>query len=262
MKHRRIYSNIGSIANELAYAINPELFAMYVFDISPDKWQRDLLWDRPQSALLLCSRQSGKSTISATIALHKALYEEDSLVLIISKSLRQAEELFRKVKYGINKAASIRTIIRENQSMAEFSNGSRIISLPGKEDTIRSFSKVSLLIIDEAAQVSDELYATIRPMLAISLGKILALSTPFGKRGWFFKAWITDNDWHKIKVTADECPRISDEFIENERREVGDWWVNQEYFCQFVDTEDQIFTHDLVVNSVDQNVKAWNFSIN
>lgn len=249
--------DIGLSATNIAYAINPALFVEEVFAITPDSWQLDLLWERPHHALLLCSRQSGKSTISAAIALHKALYAPGSLVLIISKSLRQAEELFRKVKYGISRAMTPTRIVRENQSTAEFSNESRIISLPGKEETIRSYSNVSLLIIDEAAQVSDELYATIRPMLAISLGRILALTTPFGKRGWFFKAWISDNDWYKIKITADQCPRITEEFLKNERAEVGDWWVDQEYFCKFVDTEDQIFTHDLIVDAVDHGLKAW-----
>ena len=72
---------------------------------------------------------------------------------------------------------------------AEFANGSRVIALPGKEATVRGYSGVDLLVIDEAARVADELYYSVRPMLTVSGGRLVALTTPWGKRGWFFETW-------------------------------------------------------------------------
>lgn len=241
----------------LSYGLVPSTFMAGIFDIQPDSWQQELLNAKPPSSLLLCSRQSGKSTVSASMALYEAIYNPGSLVLIVSRSYRQAEELFRKVKTGLKKTFILDKIVRENQSGLELSTGSRILSLPGNEDTIRSFSSVSLLIIDEAAQVSDELYATVRPMLAISKGRIIALTTPYGKRGWFFNAWESGRDWYKVRITADECPRITKEFLETERNEIGEWWFRQEYFCEFVDTEDQLFTYDMISDAVSADVEAW-----
>lgn len=223
----------------------------------PDNWQKDLLRRRPKQSLLLCSRQSGKSTTSAALVLYEALFNCDSLVLIISKAFRQAEELFRIVKKGVFNLIGRDEIIRENQSTIELKNGSRVISLPGKEESIRSYSSVALLVIDEAAQVSDELYATIRPMLAVSRGKLIALTTPFGKRGWFFHSWEGDSSWYRVKITANECPRITEEFLANEKKAVGEWWVKQEYFCEFVDTDDQLFTYDLIENLVSDKYTSW-----
>lgn len=246
-----------SVAAFVSCGLKPSRFMAHAFEMRPDPWQEELLDSFPKRSLLLCSRQSGKSTVSATLALYEAIYHDESLVLIISKSYRQSEELFRKVRKGVPSISSKVSVLRENQSMMELSNGSRIISLPGREDTIRSFSAVALLIIDEASQVSDELYATVRPMLAVSGGKILALTTPYGKQGWFYKAWAEEEGWYKVKITAEDCPRITEEFLSNERLQIGDWWVRQEYMCEFVDSETQLFSYDEVMACITDNVKGW-----
>ena len=64
-----------------------------------------------------------------------------------------------------------------------------MVALPGNEMTTRGYSDVGLLVVDEASRVSDELYYSIRPMLAVSGGRLIALSTPWGARGWFHAAW-------------------------------------------------------------------------
>jgi len=256
-KYSRLFSNRNTNFHLISLALDPIQFMADSFGMVPDTWQANLLRNQPDNTLLLCSRQSGKSTVSAALSLYRATFYKKSLVLIISASLRQAEELFRKVKSGLSHVTALHQIVRENQSMLELSNGSRIISLPGREDTVRSYSSVDLLVIDEAAQVSDALYATIRPMLAISQGKLLALTTPFGKRGWFFKTWtFGGHKWVKVKVTANECSRISQDFIDQELKEVGEWWVKQEYYCEFVDTENQLFEFELIEGAVSNEVSA------
>jgi hypothetical protein len=111
------------------------------------------------------------------------------------------------------------------------------------------------LIIDEASRVSDALYYSVRPMLAVSGGDIMLLSTPFGKRGFFFEEWTSGADWLKVKVTAYQCPRISREWLEAERKAIGEWWFAQEYLCEFVDTTDQVFTYEDVMRAVTSEVK-------
>jgi hypothetical protein len=122
-----------------------------------------------------------------------------------------------------------------------FDNGSRLIALPGTEKTVRGFSAVDLIVADEAARVSDELYEAIRPMLAVSEGRLVGLTTPHGKRGWFYEAWTSEQEWHRVKVTGPECPRLSEEFLRQEKREIGRWMYRQEYLCEFVDPVNQMF---------------------
>src|SRR5207249_6673015 len=104
-------------------------------------------------------------------------------------ALRQSLEVYRKLlgfyhALGAGAPGDARSDLR-----LELANGSRVVSLPGREDTIRGYSGVRLLVVDEAARVPDELYYAMRPMLAVSAGTVIALSTPFGQRGWFHREW-------------------------------------------------------------------------
>jgi len=251
--------NPANARDGMSLALDPALFMEKVFGIEPDDWQKKLLRDAPSKVLLLCSRQAGKSTVSAVLALYYAVFYPDSLILIISRSFRQSEELFRKVKGGISYVTNngLVGMEHETQRSLNLSNGSRILSLPGRQETVRAYSKVSYLIIDEASQVPDDLYSAVRPMLAVSKGNIIAMTTPYGKRGWFYNSWKGTSDWYRVKITAYQCPRISDEFIRNEVEEVGDWWVKQEYFCEFVDAENQLFSYDSLVDAVDSKLFCW-----
>ena len=225
--------------------------------IVPDAWQADLLQSDARQMILLCSRQSGKSTITSILALHQAIYTPNSLILLLSPSLRQSQELFRKLQdfYNALESDSLPQAAHESALRMELSNGSRIIALPGRESTIRGFSGVSLLIIDEASRVEDALYQSVRPMLAVSGGRIILLSTPFGKRGFFHSEWTEGADWQKVKITAEQCPRIDKEWLEAERQMIGDWWYLQEYFCEFVETNDQVFSYDDIQSALDPDIK-------
>lgn len=224
--------------------------------LEPDPWQVEILKSSAQQIIMLVSRQGGKSTISSIRALHRALYTPSSLVLLLAPSYRQSKELFRKVKDVYNTLPSPVPLSTESALEGEFANFSRIVALPGKEATIRGFSGVSLLIVDEASRVPDELYQAVRPMLAVSGGDILLLSTPHGKRGFYHHEWTEGGaDWHRTKITAHQCPRISRAWLEAERERIGDWWFRQEYLCEFVETEDQVFSYADIQRALDTSVK-------
>lgn len=224
--------------------------------VEPDAWQADLLRSGAGQIILNCSRQAGKSTISSILANHEALYTDDSLILLLSPSLRQSQELFRKVKEGYAALESpyLPQTVEESNLRTEFENGSRIVALPGKEATIRGFSGVRLLIVDEASRVPDELYQAVRPMLAVSGGRIVLLSTPFGRRGFFFEEWESGEDWQRVRITAYDCPRIDKDWLDRERQLIGDWWFRQEYLCEFVETSDSVFNYEDIRAAIDSTV--------
>jgi hypothetical protein len=120
-------------------------------------------------------------------------------------------------------------------------NGSRIIGLPESEDTIRGFSDVGLMIIDEASRVSDDLYHALRPMLAVGNGSLWLMSTPNGRSGFFYREWASDMPWVRVQAAAEECPRISAEFLREEQLTLGDEVYRQEYCCEFVSAEGSLF---------------------
>jgi hypothetical protein len=189
-------------------------------------------------------------------AFHQAIYHAGSLILLLAPALRQSQELFRKLRLVLNNLPSCPvSVVEESALRLEFGNGSRIVCLPGKEATIRGFSGVSLLVVDEAARVADVLYNAIRPMLAVSGGKIVLLSTPFGKRGFFFNEWNEGGAaWHRAKITAYDCPRIPKDWLEKERRTIGDYWFGQEYLVEFRDSVDQIFSSEDIERALDHTI--------
>lgn len=244
------------LSRDLAFALDPVLPAR-AMGLDPDPWQERFLRSPAPRTLLNCSRQSGKSTVTALLAAHTALYDPGALVLLLSPTQRQSHELFRKALDAYQAIPTAVPITQESALRLELTNGSRIVALPGKETTVRGFSGVRLLAVDEAARVPDALYYSVRPMLAVSGGRLVALSTPFGTRGWWYEAWESDEPWQRYRVPAEECPRISAEFLEEEQRSMGDWWFLQEYQCEFLDAETQPFGREDVEAAFEEEVEAW-----
>jgi len=202
--------------------------------MEPDPWQAQVLREAGNRTLLNCCRQSGKSSVAAVLALAEALYESGRLILLLSPSLRQSQELFKKVQDAYHALAHPTPLLGESALRYELVNGSRIIAWPGTEPTIRGYSGVDLLVIDEASRVADELYYAVRPMLAVSGGRLLALSTPWGQRGWWHREWTEGTDWARVEVPATACPRIAPRFLDEERRTLPEAVYQSEYACRFV----------------------------
>jgi len=162
-------------------------------------------------------------------------------VVIVSRSHRQSRELLKIMAFFFE---LLRQPLKKrvNAQEIELNNLSRIVSVPCREDTIRGFAQVDLLVIDEAARVPDDLYRAVRPMLAVSKGRLICLSTPYGKRGFFWDAWARGgDDWARFEIPASQCPRISEDFLERERRNMGDSWFRQEYCCSFEALEGLVY---------------------
>jgi hypothetical protein len=216
----------------------------------PDPWQAQVLCSLSARLLLNCSRQSGKSTVAGYLVCYTALYDEPGPILLLSPSERQSKELFRKT-LDVYRALG-RPIPAESETKLtlELENGSRIIALPGSEATVRGFSGVRLLVVDEASRVDDALYRAVRPMLAVSGGRLCLLSTPFGKRGFFYDEWTNGQGWERVEVPAEQCPRIDPTFLAEERRVYGPSFYSQEYGCRFIDVISALFSYESVMGAV------------
>jgi Terminase large subunit, T4likevirus-type, N-terminal len=226
---------------QLVHALDPVKFAE-ACGITCDAWQAGLLRSDAKRALLLCSRQSGKSTACALASLHTALFGA-GLVVIVSPSQRQSGEMIRTIRGFIG---HLGLKLGETALKIEFDNGGRIVALPGSEKTVRGLSAASLVVIDEAARTADELLVAVRPMLATTNGRLIALSTPAGRRGFFYEAWHDDTDWLRIRVSVSQCPRISKEFLADELKTLGPMRFSEEYQLEFRDDLESVFLGDLI----------------
>jgi hypothetical protein len=237
---------LADLAADLAYGLDGVAFAEDRLGFHPDPWQRDLLRSDARQIILNCCRQSGKSTATAILALHAAVYEPGSLILLVSPSLRQSRELFAKVIDFLRSLEPAPPLAEDNKLSCQLSNGSRIVSLPGDARTVRGFSGPALIVEDEAAYVDDELYNALRPMLAVSQGRLVLLSTPNGRRGHFCEIWHSGEGWRRIAIAGRDCPRISPEFLDAEHKALGPMVFEQEYCGQFIDAASSAFASELV----------------
>jgi Terminase large subunit, T4likevirus-type, N-terminal len=247
------------LGRDLGRYLDPALFAADC-NIRPDAWQADLLRTMPRRALLLCSRQSGKSTATALAAAHTAVYQPGALVVIVSPSQRQSAEMLRTCRNLLTKLEGGPRFDSESVLKIELENKSRIIALPASGDTIRGMAGAALVVIDEASRVADEMLSVVRPMVATSNGAIIALTTPNGKRGWFHAAWH-DGDplWHRVRVPASECPRITQQFLDEERKALGPTRFAEEYGLEFVDSVMSAFPTTLIEQMFTNEVlPLWN----
>lgn len=241
-------------AIDLATALDPVLLAHRI-GMTPDDWQAEVLRTAAPKVLLLCARQTGKSSTTACLALHEALFHPQSLTLCLSPTQRQAGELLRKVREA-HALCPLVSAVGDSAMSLELANGSRVVALPGRDDaTIRGYSAPRLVIVDEGARVIDPLVQAAMPMLSVSRGRLIALSTPFGKRGWFYSEWeYGGEDWLRIKRTAYDCPRIDPQWLAAERRRLPDFIFRQEYLVEWVDITDQYFATEHVMGALDPNL--------
>lgn len=226
------------LARDIARSLDPVRFARDA-GVTVDPWQADFLRSTSRRTLQLAARQVGKTTVTSLKAFHVATYEPGSLVLVVAPAERQSKEFVRGVRMLHRHLDGAVPLKAESVTKLELENESRIWALPGGDEGkgIRGISAPRLIIMDEAAQIPDALLGVLRPMMATNPNaEMIALSTPFGKRGWFYEAWTGGSpDWARVRVTTDMCPRITPEFLAEERRALGPTMFESEYGLVFHD---------------------------
>ena len=236
-----------ALAEQLARAFDHE----HIFkrnNLIADPWQENLLRAEHSHYILNCSRRSGKSETVSALAGQWALTKPFANVLISAPSERQVKELLRSIFRLIDGAGYSSEIKQSKITEIEFNNGSRILAVPGGNPAgIRGYG-ADLLVIDEAAFCDDELYSALSPVIATNpKAKMILLSTPAAKEGFFFRLWSgEDSHFEKIKITADECPRIPPEFLERQKKEMSAAEFAREYLCEFADDLTQFLSPEIV----------------
>ena len=215
-------------------------------DMEPDPWQTEVLSWGGDRLLLNCSRQSGKSTVAAARAVGMLMAKPGAQVLMTAPSQRQSGILFRAAIDLVVSSGLELNAEAWNKSTIELPDGGRIMAVPGTEQTIRGVPALDLLVIDEASRVTDDLMVAVMPMIATTGGTIMALSTPAGQKGWFFEeaasASAGGGRWAYWKITADMCPRIPQDHLDEMLDKMGEAVFEQEYFCRFLLGDRQVFS--------------------
>jgi len=233
----------------LRYELDPaEMFTDLVGD--PDPWQREALRSYAAGTkrmLWLASRQAGKSSVASILGLWTALYKPGSLVLMVSPSLPQSQELFRKSVQGYRDLGQPVGVEASSALRLEMSNRSRIVALPGSSTTTVGYTS-DLVLLDEAVRTSSELVESVLPTVAVSGGSVVALSSAGPAVGWFHQLWTGEDTglWQRFKATADDVPRITEDIIQEALLTRGSRYVDREFFCTWSADDDAFLPPDMV----------------
>lgn len=222
-----------STEREIAYRLDPALWVREQLGVTPMPWQDQFLrTQRGASILVLTARQAGKTTTAAWGIAHSMVFYPGSLSVVACPAQQpQSAEAIRRVRDVL-----VRVGVRfktDNVYGLELDNGSRVRGLPGSDESIRGLTVDGWIVADEAARVSDDLVAALRPMRARRPdARFAMLSTAWSRTDPFWTAWVSDDPtWIRLKATADSDPALfTQTFLEQERRALGEHVFNREYF--------------------------------
>ena len=231
--------------------------------IKLDKWQEEIL-EYSNEDLCICSgRQTGKSTIVSILASEFVTRNYNKHILIVSITEDQAILLLQKCLFYLDKIHSNlikKGKYRPTKSKIELRNGSiiRTKAIGQSGFSVLGYTN-DMLIVDEAALVSDFIWESITPTLLTTGGNIILVSTPHGKRGFFYRAYHDEHfkTFHTNSIEVIEKREICATwtelqrdkaigFIESERKRMSKREFGQQYLGQFIDELDQFFPDEII----------------
>lgn len=242
----------ASLALDLLYAADPVPMARRV-GIDPEPWQRRVLRSKAPKLILCCARQTGKTSVTALLALHTAMFTPNALVLVASHRLEGSQELLGKCRSWARVFGAV--TMSENATELKFANGSRLVALPATTNSVRGYSAAAVVIVDEAAWIEndEEVLGALLPSLAAD-GRLVVLSTPNGRRGRFAEWWHAEGEpgdsWERIKIDAEASAQWSPERIAEAESVLGPWRAASELRCEFTSTGASVFPEEDITRAL------------
>jgi len=236
---------------EIAHRVDPALWVREVLNMTPSAWQEEFLRaSRGASILALTARQVGKTTAAAWAMAHAAIFMPGSLSIVACPAQRQSAEAVRKVRDMLLKAKI--KLTADNVYGLELANGSRVLALPGSDDSVRGYTVDAWIVADEAARLSPELISALRPMRArCPQTRLAMLSTAWSRTDPFWAAWESGGDWIHLKATVDEDPTLfSPKFLADERANLGEEGFKREYLGIPAGSQASPFTWELYEGAI------------
>jgi len=227
------HSRVPKTQPQVVVPQDPSVFASQLLAFRPDARQAEILDCADPNLMLLCTRQFGKTTLTAIKALHFALTHPGAIVLVVSPTARRSGEWIRVLRGFLITLGLPLKSDRIHAFSAVLPNASRLIGLPGTVNSNRGYP-AHLLIVDEAAFVPDAVYKVLTPSLAATGGAQWLISSAGPESGFFYEQWRdTLLPWRRFRVPAGDCPRISPVFLARERLLLGESAFQQEFLCEF-----------------------------
>lgn len=227
-------------------------------------WQIDAMELRKRQTVVVAPRQCGKSESLSLKAAHAALRKPNQLIMIVSASETAAVRLLYAVREAFDHPLLKGSLAEEpTQTRIVLKNGSRILSVPASEKSIRGWS-VDLLIVDECAFVADDilLSAALPTTTARPDARVVLASTPWGDAGAFFNLAMqglsgTDEHTRTYRWKLLDAPWIHPAVVEAARKSLPPLRFRAEYEGEFITSGDAYFDRsDILACTADYPLRA------
>ena len=203
--------------------------------------------------IILKSRQTGISTLTAGFSLWKMLFNQDFNVLVIATKQEVAKNLVTKVRVMNQYLPSWlkQTTVEDNKLSLRYSNGSQIKATSAAGDAGRS-EALSLLVFDEAAFIDkiEVIWVSAQSTLSTG-GNAIILSTPNGVGNFFHKTWVgaeeETNGFNFIKLHWSVHPERNQDWRDEQEKLLGVKGAAQECDCDFVSSGDTVIDPQLLM---------------
>ena len=225
------------------------------FTAKPTPWQLDVLNgikanSRNSIHVVKSARQLGKTSMLEMLLLKTALTNQDSISIAISPTLTQSIKLYKEILKPVLGTQLLKSQNGQRLSIT-FYNGAEILFKSGEQkDALRGFNvrNGGILVLDEAAFLSDEVFYLVQPFTNVSKAPIVLTSTPLYKLGFFYDHYmlglnnaknIYAYDWTDSKYDTSEF--LSPEVLDRIRKQVPISTFLTDYLGQFLDLQSGVF---------------------
>lgn len=217
----------------------------------PFAWQRDVHYGihnyrKGHIHCVKAKRQIGKSYIIINELLRTSINFKNTVSCCLSPTLNQARKIYKEI---LKATQDTGVVSKKNDSLLEIEliNGSSIVFKSAEQkENLRGYTFSGILCIDEAAYISDEIWAIIRPTCDVHQAPILMVSTPKFKMGFFYDIYVMGLSGNpKIKTydltKYDTSVMLPDEQLELYRQMLPKNMFTTEYLGEFLDSESIVF---------------------
>ncbi len=216
-------------------------------------YQRKWVAEQARFKMALWARQTGKDHTATLEAVLDAMLNPGATWLILAAGERQAVESLAKAReWARQLARPAGDLVRASATQLVFGNGSRVMALPAKAETVRGYSANLLLTEFAFHERPEEIWRAIFPTLSNPLSggpkKLRIISTPNGRAGKFAELWHSAEGYYRSKVTihaaiAEGLPLDAASLEAGLDDETA--WA-QEYLCEFLEGGSAFLPQELV----------------
>jgi len=208
-------------------------------------YQEAFLTDFARFRIVNKARQVGFTTAIQIDALLKALLSFRSTFLIVSVSERQAKKVLAGIMEMIQDNGIEVTHPTTKTQVTIAATRSQIVCLPNNPRTVRGYTAQGVYL-DEFAHFevgSDTaMLEAIQPSISHG-GSLTVISTPFGRKGEFYRIWEEGTGWSKHRVPWYMCPVFANDpnWLEETKKQYSESAFAQEFETNFIDSGKPVF---------------------